>query len=223
MDNFVFWHYIVSILIGYLLGSSSMSYYISKIKKIDLKNNGSKNYGTSNTFALIGKKAGVAVFIHDFLKSMIAVVLIEFLFPTSMYASVIAGCFAVIGHIFPFYLKFDGGKGFASYIGLGFALFPLPTLVVLIIAMLAAFICDYMVVATCSFLITIPIIAILKGDWFVTILLILTSCIIAWKHKDNFVNLITKNGKEMKIKSAFSKKYKVRENAPTIKDTEMSK
>lgn len=218
MNDFTFWHYLVSILIGYLLGSSSMSYYISKIKKVDLKNNGSKNYGTSNTFALIGKKEGIVVFIHDFLKSMVAIVAVEFLFPEAIYANVLAGCFAVIGHIFPFYLKFDGGKGFATYIGLSFALFPLPSLILLIIAMLIAFICDYMIAATCSFLVIVPIIAILKGDPFVTALIVLTSLIIAWKHKDNFINLVTKNGKEMKIKSAFNKKYNVAKDSPVVKD-----
>lgn len=212
--------YIISIFIGYLLGSSNMAYYIGKIKKVDIKNNGSGNYGTSNVVALIGKRAGTLVFIHDFLKSLIAVVIIGFLFPTAKYADMLAGCFAIVGHIFPFYLKFDGGKGFASYIGVGFALFPIPSLIALVVALLIALICDYMVVATCSFIVVIPLIAFLKGDTIATIILSLTSLLIVWKHKDNILNLVKKNGKEMKIKRALIKDYRI--NTKEIRNEEKS-
>ena len=64
------------IILGYLIGSSSMSFYISKAKKINLKEEGSKNLGASNTLALMGKKAGLAVLVHDVLKSFFVILIL---------------------------------------------------------------------------------------------------------------------------------------------------
>lgn len=203
-------NYILSMLIGYIFGCSHMAYYISKRKNINLKENGSKNYGTSNAMALIGKKAGMLVFVHDFLKSFLAVVLIGFLFPNSNGADVLAGCAAVVGHIFPFYLHFDGGKGFASFIGVSFALFPLPSLLALVVVLLLAFISDYIVIATCSFIIFTPVFAFIKGDVIGGIILFSTALLIVWKHKENIVNLLSNNGKEMSVKKVvFHGSYKM--------------
>ena len=118
--------YMGIILAAYLIGSSSMSFYISRFKKIDLKEKGSKNLGASNTLAIIGKKAAAAVLVHDVLKSFFAILAVRILFdiPYNEVHWLLAavGVAAVLGHIFPFYLKFKGGKGFATYIGLIFGL-----------------------------------------------------------------------------------------------------
>ena len=90
------------VLMGYLLGCSSLSYYISIVKNIDIKNNGSKNLGASNTVALVGWIAGIAVAIHDAVKAMIAVILANLFFKDVMYAPYIAAVASVFGHIFPF-------------------------------------------------------------------------------------------------------------------------
>ena len=110
------------IILGYLIGSSSMSFYISKAKKVNLKEEGSKNLGASNTLALMGKKAGLAVLVHDVLKSFLVIPIIRLCMhiPYNQVGWLLAigGVFAVVGHIFPFYLKFKGGKGFATYVGI---------------------------------------------------------------------------------------------------------
>ena len=138
--------YFIIIIIGYLLGCSSMSYYISKFKKVNLQEKGSKNLGTSNTMAVLGWKYGVLVGIHDIGKSIIAVVLAKYLFPDLELAGFLAGIASVLGHIFPFYLKFKGGKGFASYFGMTLALNWKLALIVALVVVILTLITDYIVV-----------------------------------------------------------------------------
>lgn len=114
--------YIFSVILGYLLGCSSMAFYIGLVKKKDIRTAGSGNLGASNATVLFGWGAGVLVGLHDILKAVLAVVLARWLFPGLTYAGAAAGIACVIGHIFPFYLKFRGGKGLASYFGMTLAL-----------------------------------------------------------------------------------------------------
>lgn len=198
--------YIVSILIGYLLGSSCMAFYISKIKNVDIKGQGTRNYGASNTVYLLGLKAGFIVFLHDFTKAVLAVLIASWIFPDAPYVGVVAGCASVVGHIYPFYLKFDGGKGFASFIGMSVALYPLFGLMALLLAAGFAFAVDYVVEGTFSFILIIPIFALFKGQYIGAAIMFATTLLIFYKHKENITNLVTKNGKEIRIREALSKK-----------------
>ena len=103
----------VAILVGYLIGCFNLAYIISKVKKVDLQNTGSKNLGASNTFITIGKEMGVLVGASDIFKCTLVVILIKLVFPDMDLLPYIAGIACVMGHMFPFYLKFKGGKGFA--------------------------------------------------------------------------------------------------------------
>lgn len=197
---------ILSFLLGYLLGCSNMSYYISRIKNIDIKSQGSRNYGASNTVMLAGLKAGILVFVHDFSKALIAVLLAKCLFPGIECAGVIAGCASVVGHIFPFYLKFDGGKGFASFIGMSIALYPVFGIIAFLASVIFALISDYVVAATFSFILATPIFALVSGDYIVAAIVGATTILIFCKHHENIRNLVTKNGKEARIWSTIKKK-----------------
>lgn len=203
--------YMGIILAGYIIGSSSMSFYISKFKKIDLKEKGSKNLGASNTLAIIGKKAAAAVLVHDVLKSFLAILAVRLLFniPYNKVDWLLAavGVAAVIGHIFPFYLKFKGGKGFATYIGLIFGLDWRLFLAVVLIIFLVAFITDYIVAGTFSTITIGPLYyLVIQPSLIVSGIVAIGSLVILWKHRENIRNL--KNGSEMKIRSAFQNKYK---------------
>ena len=114
--------YFPVILIGYLLGCSSMAYYIGRWKKQDVRKAGSGNLGASNTTAMLGWGAGVVVGAHDIAKAALAVFLTQLLLPELPFVGAAAGVACVMGHIFPFYLKFKGGKGTASFVGLTLAL-----------------------------------------------------------------------------------------------------
>ena len=110
--------YIIIILFtGYLFGMIQSAFFIGRLKGIDVKNEGSKNAGASNIVLLIGWKYGIFVFFIDLLKSLIPVLIFSSLFDNS-YFPAIAGLGAMLGHIFPFFMNFNGGKGFSCYIGL---------------------------------------------------------------------------------------------------------
>lgn len=104
------------ILLAYLIGSVSGSYIIGKaVLKIDIRNYGSGNAGTTNAIRVMGKKLGVFVFIIDFFKAVLCMLLvIKFWGREYTYLAML---FCSAGHCFPFYMKFKGGKGVAVTFG----------------------------------------------------------------------------------------------------------
>ena len=203
--------YAIIIIIGYLLGSSSMSFYISKLKRINIKEQGSKNYGASNTVALAGKRAGAAVLVHDIMKSFLAILAVRLLwnipYNNVQWVLAVIGTFAVVGHIFPFYLKFNGGKGFAPYLGVVLGLDWRLFLVVVLLIFGVAFITDYIVAGTFSTIIVTPLYFLfVHRNLAVGVIMIACSLLLLYKHRENVRNL--KNGTEMKIRSAFRDKYR---------------
>ena len=109
---------ILSAAIGYGLGQLSPAALISKLKNKDLRENGTGTLGATNTLLVFGKAYGIAVMIFDVLKAFFAIKIAKYLFPRYLFVGLVAGCFAVIGHIFPSYLNFRGGKGVATFAGL---------------------------------------------------------------------------------------------------------
>ena len=120
---------IICLIIGYIFGLFQTGYICGKVCKIDIRNHGSGNAGTTNTIRVLGWKAGLITFAGDLGKSMLAVLVAWALFhneyPEGMKVlQMYAGLGAVLGHNYPFYLKFKGGKGIASSAGLIIALHP---------------------------------------------------------------------------------------------------
>ena len=182
--------YVIIILLSYIIGTSSMSYYLSKINNVDMRNNGSKNLGASNTMLLMGWKAGILVGIHDIGKAILAVFLMKYLFPNVAYVKEIAGVACVIGHIFPFYLGFKGGKGFASYVGMMFALDWQVGIVVGLAIIIVTLITDYIVCGTVTTIVSLPIImSVLNHSVISGLIVCIASLIIAYKHRVNFVRI----------------------------------
>lgn len=199
--------YIIISLIGYLLGCISMSYFISKIKHIDLRNHGSKNLGASNTVALIGWKEGIIVVICDILKAVIAVLIARYCFKAYIYGLYVAGVSSVIGHIFPFYLGFKGGKGTASFVGMMFALHPIAGLIISILILGIMYISDYIVLGTFSAIISAPIIIyMLTHNLIGSLIVLCASIIIFYKHIPNIYKL--KDGTEMGLRQANKGEYR---------------
>lgn len=123
---------IIAVLVAYLLGSVPSSVWIGKLFfGIDVREKGSGNAGATNTIRVLGWKAGVPVLIFDALKGWIAVNLtmfygFDFLSPSQIiYLRIGLACAAVLGHIFPVYIGFRGGKGVATLLGVGIALYPI--------------------------------------------------------------------------------------------------
>ena len=195
--------YIFVILISYLLGSSSMSYYLSKWKKVDIQSHGSKNLGASNAMILMGWKAGILVALHDIAKAALAVIIARILFPDTLYIDALAGVAAVFGHIFPFYLRFKGGKGFASYIGMTLALNWKFALILILVVALITLITDYIVIGTFTTIASVPVfMGIFNHSYLLPLILLVASAVIFYKHRENIVKL--KNGTEIGLCSPLS-------------------
>ena len=135
---------ILCLAIGYLFGNFQTAYILGKMKGIDIRDFGSGNAGPTNAIRVLGTKAGLLVFVGDMLKSLIALLLVGVLFGKSHPEAVLllkswAFMGVVLGHDFPFYMNFKGGKGVAvmagyvfgfhwSFIPVGIALFFVPYL-----------------------------------------------------------------------------------------------
>lgn len=100
-------------LIGYLFGAFSPSYILGAISGFDIRKRGSGNAGASNVILVLGKAAGVVCALLDIAKACLAVWITGKLFPEFTYAFPITAAACILGHIFPFYMKFRGGKGLA--------------------------------------------------------------------------------------------------------------
>lgn len=125
-----------SLVVGYIFGLFQTGYIIGKMKKVDIRQMGSGNAGTTNAMRTLGAKAGILTFVGDCVKTILAMVLcrlvaahfypeiyVDLRYTIGMYA----GLGAVLGHNFPFYLKFKGGKGIAASAGfiLAFGTWPM--------------------------------------------------------------------------------------------------
>lgn len=127
---------LICVAIGYLFGLFQTGYIYGMINHVDIRKHGSGNAGTTNALRTLGWKAGAITFIGDCLKCVLAVVLVRFIFVDSSHVELLAiyaGLGAVLGHNFPFYLNFKGGKGIASTAGLILAVNPLMFLIVAIV------------------------------------------------------------------------------------------
>ena len=185
---------------AYLLGCSNMALYLAKWKKVDLRAGGSGNLGASNATAMIGWWAGIVVALHDIGKAALAVILAKLLFPQTPWIGAVAGVASVLGHIFPFYLKFKGGKGFASFYGMTLALSWKLALVIGVLVILATLITDYIVVGTTLTILTVPVyLGIAEHSLILALILCIAAAVIAYKHRMNYVRIY--NGTEIGLRS----------------------
>lgn len=117
---------IILLIVGYFIGNFESGYLFGKHKKMDIRNYGSGNAGATNTLRVLGVKAGLIVFIGDFCKSLIPCIIVRYIFRDNVSLNYIymlyIGFGVVLGHNFPFYLGFKGGKGVASTAGIIMAL-----------------------------------------------------------------------------------------------------
>jgi len=164
------WIYLLlSLLAAYLLGSIPVSVWIGKLFfNMDVRKEGSGNAGTTNTFRVLGWKAGVPVFILDVAKGWFAVFMIRF-FPQEIitelgfYTISVALAVAVVtGHIFPVFAGFRGGKGIATLLGVGFAIFPMSGLAAFFIFIVVFLLSGYVSLSSLTATITFPLLS-----WFV--------------------------------------------------------
>lgn len=193
--------YLIAAVLAYLIGCSNMALYLSRLKKVNLQDKGSGNLGASNATVLMGWSAGVLVAVHDIGKAALAVLLAKLLFPELAYVGAVAGVASVLGHIFPFYLKFKGGKGFASFIGMTLGLNWKLALIVAVLIVLVTLITDYIVAGTVTTIVLVPIWeGIAAGSVALALILCVATAVILYKHRENFVRIL--KGTEIGLRSA---------------------
>jgi glycerol-3-phosphate acyltransferase PlsY len=184
--------YFISALAGYLLGCFQTAYIIGKkVGNIDIRTQGSNNSGASNVTRVMGWKYGVITAVVDILKAAMAVVVIEWIYPASAELAFIAGLFAVIGHIYPVFLDFRGGKG-AACIG-GFMLaFDWRISIILFIAIFTiTLLTDYIALGTIAMGVILPMLIWIFGYSMPCLLMaVLTTIIVITKHTENIRRII---------------------------------
>lgn len=201
---------LLCVAIGYLFGLIQTGYIYGKIKKIDIRNHGSGNAGTTNVLRTLGWKAGVITFIGDCLKCVLAVAIVDFIFiqdPRQVLYAMYAGLGAVLGHNFPFYLKFKGGKGIASTVGMILAVHPNMFLIVAVVFIGIVLITQYVSLASIVIMILFVIMVVVKGQSGMLLLpngdlyeyyalAIVLALLAIWRHRANIKRLL--NGTENK-------------------------
>lgn len=201
--------YLAVVLMGYLLGCSNMAWYLAKAKGVDLSSKGSGNPGTSNAVILMGWKAGILVGIHDIGKAVVAVLLAKLLFPGVAGIGEAAGVACVFGHIFPVFLNFKGGKGFASYIGMALALNWKFALVVLVLVVVVTVVCDYLVAGTTLTVLLLPAhLAFSNAGWLPVVIVSAATAVIIFMHRKNYVRIW--KGTEIGLRSTIKGEHRVK-------------
>lgn len=189
----------MAFVISYLLGSLSFSTIISKyVYGIDIRRYGSGNAGATNTLRVLGAQPAAAVFLLDMLKGVLAVGVGWMLSGGDEAAAVFSGIFAVIGHNWPLFFRFRGGKGIATTIGV-MAVMAFPAAVLSgAVALLAIAVTRYVSLGSLLFTGLLPIFVLL---WYDSPSLLAGTVVIAvlayWRHRKNIVNLL--QGRERKL------------------------
>jgi len=191
-------------IITYLLGSIPFSYIIPKVlTKEDIRQHGSGNTGTTNVVRTLGLKVGVLAFIGDFLKgSLAAYIGLHFM---GEQGAIVACAMVIIGHCYPVWLKFKGGKGIATTGGLLLVIMPKVLVAVLIIQFFVLFATKYMSLGSISSCIALPILTYAFGyfDQYFYLALPL-GLFLLFKHRSNISRLF--KGEEKKLTIGSRKK-----------------
>lgn len=188
--------YVLFAIIAYLLGSIPFALIVGKIGyKIDVREHGSGNLGATNAFRVLGKKAGSIVVIADILKGTVAT-LIPLLFDADVYRLVI-GIFAVIGHTYPLFARFKGGKAVATSGGIILGISPLLFIVMVVSFISSLYITKYVSLSSMITGIITIIVALFLRDIGLIIVVTTLTIFVFYRHKENIKRI--KNKTEPKI------------------------
>ena len=216
--------FVIIFVIGYLLGSFSPAYFIGKYaKNIDLRSKGSGNLGSTNVMRVLGAKSALITFVIDVLKGFLAMYISDIMF-SDVYSSwgavgmLVGGVAVVLGHNFPFYLNFKGGKGIATSFGVALYINPFGALCMLLCEWLVTLTTGYVSLASVINCIALPFfINLFHFGPYVTniytwILCIVLGVIALIRHIPNIKRLL--KGKE----NRFMLKSTIKEKKPVFND-----
>ena len=196
---------IIAAIIGYSFGCIQTAFIIGKlVKKIDIRQHGSNNAGASNVTNVLGWKYGVITALVDILKAVAAVIVIKVIFPDVPELVFVAGVLSILGHIFPIYLKFKGGKGTASLIGMFLAIDIKIALLLAAILIILTLVTDYIAVGAIFMFVTAPIAVYIFNYLMLGVgLCIILTIVCFFKHYINIVRII--HGNEVGLRKVVNK------------------
>ena len=186
----------LAIVLAYLLGSIPSGYLAGRLRGIDIREVGSKNVGATNVFRSLGKGIGLAVMGADIAKGILAVAIAIAL--TDDPWPLVAGGAAILGHVFPVWLGFRGGKGVAVTAGVAIALMPLAAAAMIPVWILIVAVTRYVSVASIAAAIFLTPVAWLFGaSWPTLVFAGLVSAGVLWRHRGNVDRL--RRGTELRL------------------------
>lgn len=201
----VFIGVLLIMLISYIVGSLNLSYFLSKLRGYDIRQHGSGNAGASNVVIMMGKKMGLIVALVDIFKAFLVCTLAMKVFPDTIYIGPLAGTCAMLGHIFPFYMNFKGGKGLASLGGTILALDPKMFVVLLTIAIVLAVVTNYICVVPMSISIVFAVIYGYTRRSLVSFLILMVAAVVInYRHIENIRRI--KAGTEARFSLLWDRK-----------------
>ena len=188
---------LVCVAIGYLFGLFQTAYIYGKLHGIDIRNYGSGNAGTTNTLRVLGTKAGLIVLAGDILKCILAIAAVRLLFAGGVHEdmyyllAMYAALGAILGHDYPFYLGFKGGKGIAATAGLILAIHPafIPMGVILFFGtfLLTHYVSLGSLLVYAGFLIEM----VIMGQMDLFVIAAFLTAMAYWKHRENIKRLLS--------------------------------
>lgn len=195
---------IICLAIGYVCGLLQTGYLVGKMNHVDIRKEGSGNAGSTNALRVLGWKAGAMTFAGDVIKCLAAILIARYLYRDTQYVPLLAmyaGMGATLGHNFPFYLKFKGGKGIAVLAGLilatGLVMVPIPLSAFLIAVLLTRYVSLGSLLASSMFFLEVLFYGQLGGfgmafryrmELYVLVFLLM---VLAWvRHKENIKRLL---------------------------------
>src|ERR1044072_3067457 len=196
----------ILIVFAYLIGSIPTAVLVSKkVYGIDIREHGSGNAGATNTFRILGKKAGSVVMLVDMLKGFLAVklsLLTSFSWTSEAIVNlqVFLGLAAVVGHIFPIWADFRGGKGIATLFGMILAIQPLAAVSLIGVFLLMLFLTRYVSLSSISASIAFPLLILFifhEPEVSYRVFAIATACLVVLTHHENITRLLA--GNESKV------------------------
>lgn len=198
--------YIVIVVVGYLIGSINLSIVLTKkVKGVDIRKEGSGNAGTTNTLRVLGKKYAAIVLLFDILKGVVVILIAMLISPLVADANLLislGGLAVILGHNFPLYYNFKGGKGVATTLGIILIVTPSLGCICLVFGLIIIALTKMVSVGSILAAILYPILVLfLAKEYFIFALFV--SLLLIFRHRKNIKKIL--EGNESKI-SLFKKK-----------------
>lgn len=212
---------VICLLIGYFIGCIQTAFIVGKLMSdIDIREHGSGNAGTTNVMRTLGAKAGAIVFVSDILKGILAYIICSLIFDgagtfttgiNGFIPGLYAGLGVILGHNFPFYLKFKGGKGTASSLGIFLCLDYRIAIISYLLAIISIAITRYISLASLIIVSSVTIMLYLAHyNMEIVIVSFLLVVLSSYKHKENILRLIKGTESKFTFRPKIKKDLKKR-------------